>query len=95
MTNRCYARTNIFLTIKVSDCSGNPNLPDKHLCNTAVHYAAQEGHPTCLRLLIEAGGDYSITNFDGYTALDLATRACERVIEKKRKFCKTQLIRGY
>ncbi|KAF6039675.1 hypothetical protein EB796_002018 [Bugula neritina] len=69
---------------------GNPNLPDKHLCNTAVHYAAQEGHPTCLRLLIEAGGDYSITNFDGYTALDLATRACERVIEKKRV---TQLVK--
>ena len=65
---------------------GNPNKSDKLTANTAVHYAAVEGHPTCLRLLIEAGGDYSLTNNDGETAYDMATRACERVIEKKREY---------
>lgn len=65
--------------------TGNPNTADRLCANTALHYAAVEGHPTCLRLLIEAGGDYSLPNGDGDTAFDLATRACERVIERRRE----------
>ena len=37
----------------------------------------------CLNLLLDAGGNYAIENSDGDTALDLATRACQRIIEKK------------
>ena len=66
--------------------SADPNLPDNLCANTAVHYAAQEGHTMCLNLLLDAGGNYAIENSDGDTALDLATRACQRIIEKKSIF---------
>jgi len=55
--------------------------------NTSVHYAAREGHSSCLSLLMDHGGDYSKMNHHGESAKDMATATCKRIIEKASEFC--------
>ena len=40
---------------------------------TALHWVARKGHLRCARLLVAVGADYTTTNEEGQTALDLAT----------------------
>ncbi|XP_041377353.1 uncharacterized protein LOC121389771 [Gigantopelta aegis] len=61
---------------------GDPNQVDKLKGNTAVHYACQEGHPECLRLLLDAGGRPDIDNNDRLNAVDLATPECVNIIHQ-------------
>lgn len=60
---------------------GDPNKKDLLAGNTSVHYAAQENHIECLKLLINAGGRYDIRNNDGKSCLDLATGECISALE--------------
>ena len=60
-------------------------MTDKLKGNTAVHYACQEGHVQCLRLLLDVGGQPDIKNNDSLSALDLATTECVKVIQQYGK----------
>jgi ankyrin repeat protein len=51
---------------------GDPDRKDFLQGYTALHYAAKEDHLECLELLLEAGGDYNITNNNGTTCLDIS-----------------------
>ncbi|XP_061197457.1 ankyrin repeat domain-containing protein 12-like [Saccostrea echinata] len=63
---------------------GDPNKKDLLVGNTAVHYAAQEHHVECLRLLIDAGGCHDIKNSEGKSCLDLAAGECFSMLESLR-----------
>ena len=41
---------------------------------TALHYACQGGHSSCVAALIDRGCDHSIANHDGHLAIQLTTR---------------------
>jgi len=64
---------------------GDPNKADSLRGCTAVHYAAREGHVTCLRLLIKSGGCCDITNRDGDSALDVASDECQDLLKSLSK----------
>ncbi len=49
----------------------NINAPD-HYGYTALHWAAQNGHPFCVYLLKRAKADFSVKDLNGNTAADLA-----------------------
>lgn len=51
---------------------GDPDRKDFLQGYTALHYAAKEDHRECLELLLEAGGDYKITNNNGTSCLNVA-----------------------
>ena len=44
--------------------------------STAVHYAARAGHAQVLKLLVDCGGRYDVSNNEGKTPLDVATGPC-------------------
>jgi hypothetical protein len=57
---------------------------------TALHAAAYKGHWKCLCALLEKGSDITITDIDGYTALDLSrigSNGTCRQCEKSLNFC--------
>ncbi|KAL8587313.1 hypothetical protein ACOMHN_045560 [Nucella lapillus] len=62
---------------------GDPNLPDG-LCsrNTALHFAAAEGHLECLRLLLRYGGDLSLLNAERKSCLQFAPPECKEAVSK-------------
>ncbi|KAH3818075.1 hypothetical protein DPMN_119671 [Dreissena polymorpha] len=61
---------------------GDPNKADYLQSRTAMHYASEKGHVTCLQMLLEAGGRYDIKDADGKDSLDLATPTCRKILEK-------------
>lgn len=64
---------------------GDPNKPDLLKGNSAVHYAAREGHEQCLQLLVTAGGHYSVYNQDRQNCLDIADPVCHSILQEQRK----------
>ncbi|GAA54979.1 ankyrin repeat protein [Opisthorchis viverrini] len=61
------------------------NLSDE-LCNTALMFAAYHNNAAIVSLLLDWGADVTVTNADGWSALDFAvrrrSRASQRLIEK-------------
>ena len=47
---------------------------DRSQWKTAMHIAAECGHAECIALLLEAGADKDLADFEGTTALDLAAQ---------------------
>ena len=68
------------LQIMLEWSDGNPNVLDPFDGRTPVHLAAWKGNPKCFRLLLKHGGDYTMKDNSGKTAVDLATKACLVVI---------------
>ncbi|XP_078697528.1 uncharacterized protein LOC144925417 [Branchiostoma floridae x Branchiostoma belcheri] len=61
---------------------GDPNTADcLHGC-TALHYAAKEDHPDCLKALLTAGGDTDLKNHHGETCVDVAEGECRKMLEE-------------
>ncbi|KAL5013973.1 hypothetical protein ScPMuIL_008243 [Solemya velum] len=63
---------------------GDPNKPDLLKGNSAVHYAAREGHEQCLQLLVTAGGHYSVYNQDRQNCLDIADPVCHSILQEQQ-----------
>lgn len=57
-----------------------------------MHYAAEQGHIECLKLLVRAGGRCDIKDTNGKTSLDLATPGGRKILEKLSKFCSLLLF---
>ena len=70
------------LQIMLGWSDGNPNVVDPFDGRTPVHLAAWKGNVKCLRLLLKHGGDYTMKDKSGITAMGLATYACSFVISK-------------
>ena len=64
---------------------GDPDRKDFLQGYTALHYAAKEDHLECLELLLEAGGDYNITNNNGTTCLDIPKGQCLDLLQSLSK----------
>ncbi|KAI8500203.1 hypothetical protein Bbelb_217690 [Branchiostoma belcheri] len=63
---------------------GDPNTADcLHGC-TALHYAAKEDHPDCLKALLTAGGDTDLKNHHGETCVDVAEGECRKMLEEHK-----------
>ncbi|XP_078615658.1 uncharacterized protein LOC144884297 [Branchiostoma floridae x Branchiostoma japonicum] len=63
---------------------GDPNTADcLHGC-TALHYAAKEDHPECLKALLTAGGQIDLKNHHGETCVDLAEGECRKMLEEHK-----------
>ncbi|EPZ30918.1 ankyrin [Rozella allomycis CSF55] len=69
---------------------------------TALHWSAHRGHFKIVKYLLDHGGDPSITNFDGKTAIDLASNEVkelfgikikdDEIVEKKDEFKPNYLL---
>lgn len=64
---------------------GDPDRKDFLQGYTALHYAAKEDNLECLELLLEAGGDYNITNNNGTTCLDISKGQCLNLLQSLSK----------
>eukprot|EP00058_Branchiostoma_floridae_P014147 XP_002599635.1 hypothetical protein BRAFLDRAFT_102566 [Branchiostoma floridae] len=63
---------------------GDPNTADcLHGC-TALHYAAKEDHPDCLKALLTAGGQIDLKNHHGETCVDMAEGECRKMLEEHK-----------
>ena len=56
--------------------TANPDKKDWLKGSTAVHYAARAGHAQVLKLLVDRGGKYDVSNNEGKTPLNVATGPC-------------------
>ena len=63
--------------------AGNPNVSDSLSSgNTALHFAAAEGHLNCLRLLLQHHGNATLLNAEGKTCLEVAPPESREAISK-------------
>ena len=68
---------------KSSTVPGNPNVSDSLSSgNTALHFAAAEGHLDCLRLLLQNHGDATLLNAEVKTCLGVAPPESKEAIAK-------------
>ena len=68
---------------------GDPNKADYLQSRTAMHYAAEQGHVECLRMLVDAGGRYDIKDANGKDCLDLVTPGGRKILERLSKYSQT------
>ncbi|XP_060555862.1 uncharacterized protein LOC132716574 isoform X1 [Ruditapes philippinarum] len=61
---------------------GDPNKKDYQRGRTATHYAAENGHIECLKLLINAGARYDIRDEDDKDCLDVVTPGGRKILER-------------
>ncbi|XP_046370563.2 uncharacterized protein LOC124144983 [Haliotis rufescens] len=61
---------------------GDANVCDNLRGNTGLHYAAEEDHLDCLRLLLEVGGQPEICNSDNLTVFGVATGESRDFLEQ-------------
>jgi ankyrin repeat protein len=66
-------------------CTGDPNKKDYQRGRTATHYAAENGHIECLKLLINAGARYDIKDEDDKDCLDVVTPGGRKILERLSK----------
>jgi ankyrin repeat protein len=72
----------------LTDGCGDIDACKGHIGHTAVHAACLKRHVDILRLLLEAGADWSIASSDGSTPLDVVREkgfaTCMEVLEVSR-----------
>ena len=76
------------LTVMLNWDDGDPNVGDPSDGRTPVHVAAWKGNVECLRILLHHGGDPELIDFEGETALSMATNRCQKVIRRHLSYGK-------
>jgi ankyrin repeat protein len=76
------------------DGGADVNTANRMFGRTPLHYAADCGHMDCVRLMIEYGGDVTLQDSQGKSALDLAVsdELRELMVNSRQDRCDLPLI---